>query len=665
MPEQRKGRRTRGLEQPVSSRLAGFPDQRAHRQAVVHLLVLAAVSLTLYANTLRNGFVTDDNLQLRENKFITNYHYIPKLFTANVWEFLGKRISNYYRPLQMLFYMGEYYLFGLGHPWFWHLVAVLLHIAAVFAAYFLIRALADEKLALWAALVFAFHPIHVEVVAWIAALPELLCALSLFTAIHFYHLARTTARPVPNHGIATAVFFVGLFCKETALVLPALLLAYEFFYRRESFRDTWLGLRRLLPYLCALGFYVAIRVRVLGTFAPLSAHFTRRETLLTVPVLLCQYIFKVLLPVRLNYYYEFTPQNTFDWRVAGSIAVIGALVVAMFWLRKARPLLAFAMAWFFITIAPVLNISRLGRNVFTEHYLYIPSLGICILAGWAWLRIKEAVSPRRLIAVAYALLALVLILYTALIVNRVPDWRSDISIYQKGAVLFPKSANAETSLGIAYYEAGQSDLAMTSLEHSLSLDPNSYLAQLYTALTLSAVGDNQEASAHLLRAEELNTDPLAEWSLFAQAHANLNQWDRAIEYDRKELSLEPQNPVLYTTLGEALQANGQTQESIAAFRQAIRLDPGSMDASTNLAITLAEEDDTDEAIKLLDFALRIHPDGLHADAGWFNLGNIHAHKAEWDAAAAAYKHALELNPDLDAARQRLESVQAQQAAQRQ
>ena len=97
------------------------------------------------------------------------------------------------------------------------------------------------------------------------------------------------------------------------------------------------------------------------------------------------------------------------------------------------------------------------------------------------------------------------------------------------------------------------------------------------------------------------------WTLYAQTYANLKQWDRAIEYDRKELELEPQNPALYTVLGEALQHNGQTQESIAAFRQAIQSEPGYLDASVNLAITLAQQGDIGPSHRAIGFRTEDSP----------------------------------------------------------
>jgi len=665
MIEKRNGRRTKVAERPASARRAGFRELRGRGRAAVHLLILAAVSLALYADALRDGFVTDDAGQLVGNPLIKNYHNIPKLFSINVWSYLHPIANNYYRPLQMVFYMGEYYLFGL-HAWQFHLGNLLLNVAAVFAAYFLVRALADERLALWAALLFAFQPVHVEAVVWIAAVPELLCALCYFTAMLFYHRARAGAQPARDHGIATAIFFCGLFCKETMLVFPAVLLAYEFFYRRESLRAIGLGFQRLLPYLCALGIYVAIRLKVLGSFAPTAAvRFTGRQTFFTAPVLLCRYIFRLLWPANLSYHYDLYPQNAPDWKFAASAVLIGALAYAMFRMRKSQPLLVFALAWFFVIIAPALSISHVSTNLLAERYLYIPSLGFCILAGWAWLRIRDRVSQKTALTFAYPALALLLTIYSVQIVRRIPDWSSDISLYQKSVQQCPDSPDVLKGLGFSYYTAGQFDLALATFERLAVLEPASLNVHLYLAVTQSALGDSQEAAAELLQADKLRTTEDDPWAIYGQTYANLKQWDRAIEYDRKEIGINPWNPAFYTVLGEALQEDGQTQDSIAAFREAIRLDPGHLDASINLAVTLAQQGDLDQAINLLVTALHYHTDGPHVDAAWLNLGDVYANKGEWNEAADAYQHALNLNPDMAIARDRLDSVEAHEAASRQ
>lgn len=656
----RKGRKTQASRQPPAQRHAGSPANTARRTTALHMSLLSAVSLALYAAALPSDFVSDDTQQLLQNPFITNYRYIPRLFATHVWAFAQLPRGNYYRPLQMLVYMAEYYAFGF-YPWPFHLVNLLVGIAAVMAVYFLTRALANSSLALWTALLFALHPVHSEPVVWIAALPDLLCGLSLFTAMIFYHRARTGTRPLLNHATATAIFFAGLFCKEPAMVFPALLLAYEFFYRQESLRNILFGWRRLLPYAAALAVYIAFRLRVLGAFAPAKGAMNRltlRQNFLSVPVLVGQYVLKLLWPVNLNYFYQFTPENAIGWKFIVSVLLIGALLGAMFWLRRAQPLLSFAVAWFFCTLAPVLSIENVSASVFAERYLFAPSLGFCIWASWAWLRMQRDWPRRLALGVAYPGLALVLAFWIVQIERRIPDWRNDLQLLQKTAVQSPNLPIIQGGLGVAYYNAGKFELAIPPLERSLALGYGGYDTHLFLSLSMAGLGEYQAANDELRLAYELKPPDEQAWSAFGLAHASLRQWDRAVDCYRKATETDPQNQLMFELLGEALQQEGDMPGAIAAWRQALQLQPGYLDPSINLAITLAQEQKTDEAIGILTTALQAHPKETHSADGYANLGTIYMHRGELDAAEAAYEHALDLNPDLTFARQAIASIDA-------
>lgn len=640
----------------------------ARRTTLWHLLMLIAVTAGLYAAALRNGFVSDDTTQLLQNPFITSYRNIPRLFGTNTWAFLHSGTSNYYRPLGMVLYMLEYYSFGF-HAFPFHIFNLAVGIAGVVAVYFLVRALAgDSPLALCAALLFAFHPVHVEPIVWIAALPDLLCGLSLFTAMLFYHRARTGPRPLLNHAIATIVYFAGLFCKEPAMVFPGLLVAYEFLYRRESFRKLFSPpiLRGLAPYVDALAVYLSFRLRALGGFAPAygnGRHLTHWQNFLSVPVLTAQYMLKLLWPTKLNYYYHFIPQEHADGKFVLSVALICAVVAAIFWLRKAEPFLSFALAWFFITLIPTLSIANVSDMVFAERYLYIPSFGFCVLGAWAVLRLTRSPFGQEARRAAYACLAVLLLFYAVQIERRIPEWHDDVRLFQSAALLSPRLAIVQLALGGSYNREGKFDLAIAPLQRSIGLGRTDYEPHLYLALALPHLGRNAEANAELQRAYQgFGSDRFA-WSAFGLAHAGLGQWDRAADCYRKAATADPNNQLMFELLGEALQENGDMPGAIAAWRQALRLQPAFLDASLNLAVALAQTGNTDEAVKLLTAALAAHPREEHSDDAYVNLGTVYMHSGDWDAAEDAYQHALELNPDLSFARQNIDAIEARRHAQ--
>lgn len=271
---------------------------RSRRGILLHLSVLIAVSFGLYARTLWDGFVADDRSEVLRDRLIRSLGNIPVLFAHSVWYFTGSTDDRYYRPLKLIAYSVEYQLFGF-RPAFWHLVNILVNVAVVLAIYFLVRDLASglssaapgsgadtsrlvpdfgaAALAFWTALFFAVHPIHVEAVAWVAGGNDLWCGLALLISLWLYHRGRSGRSPAWNYSFSVAAFFAGLLFKETALTFPAVVLGYDFLYRRDSLRQMLAGWRRYAGYVAALGGYLPMRWHALGGFAPNTIPACRRD----------------------------------------------------------------------------------------------------------------------------------------------------------------------------------------------------------------------------------------------------------------------------------------------------------------------------------------------------------------------------------------------------
>ena len=122
-----------------------LPAAKAPREAPSWMgyatLVLLAVAV--YANSLSNGFITDDKLQLLGNPLVTDIHKLPQAFGSGVWSFLGYR-GNYYRPVQFLLYALLYSIFG-PHALGFHCFMVLLHAANTALVYALARSLIRQS----------------------------------------------------------------------------------------------------------------------------------------------------------------------------------------------------------------------------------------------------------------------------------------------------------------------------------------------------------------------------------------------------------------------------------------------------------------------------------------------------------------------------------------
>src|SRR5690349_9318224 len=247
------------------------PEKKSFALACVLLL-----AFSLYANTLLNGFVYDDHDQVEQNAYAHSARYLGRVLTTTVWSFQGTEgQSNYYRPLMTLGYLVCNKLFQ-SMPYGFHLVNILLNCIVVWLVFlFCSRLLGDETIALCAAAIFALHPIHTEVVAWIAAVTELdLAVFYLATFALFLRLGSGDRRQeLRTHAWMACCFLLALLSKEQAMTLLPLIALYEHLYRSDRDVTRWKTKVSRYGSLALIGCaYLIFRVTVLGGLAPVLKH---------------------------------------------------------------------------------------------------------------------------------------------------------------------------------------------------------------------------------------------------------------------------------------------------------------------------------------------------------------------------------------------------------
>ncbi len=654
MPRKRKNRDRKPLNSPAEAHPAplGKPKRRW-----LPLAILLGVAFLSYANALRDGFVADDNLQILRNQYVTDFGKMSEIFGMDVWGFVGGGTSNYYRPLQLVLYNLEYQAYG-NHPWVWHLMDLFLNAGVIALAYFLVLELADADLAFWATLLFALHPMHVEAVVWVAALPDLLCGFLLFAAMLAYHKGRSRrgSGAVWYFVLAVLAFFAAEFTKETALLFPALILSYEFFYRRVPLLQLWKCLPRLLPYAAALVIYVSIRFSALGSFTPNSGTYLLlrpRQLVFAIPVLIARYVGKLVMPLHFNYFYDTPPVTSFNAYSAGAILLATAIVAAMFLLREGQPLLAFALSWFLLILAPALDINAIGENYFTERYLYIPSLGFAILAAWGWLWLLRRAGSGAGRWAAWTAIAIVLCFYFVQIERRIPVFRNNLSLYETTVLASPGSAHIQASLASADHEAG--DLP-GSIQHgylAVTINPDYALAQTNLGNSLVEVGRTEEGIPHLEAALAQSPNTVATVLSLAKADVDAHRWQEAEQCYRRAAELDPDKANYYGHLADMAASGEQRQEEIAKLRDAVALHPESLDDWNELGRAYARLSQWSDAMACFKEILKRKPGDVPA---LLELSVAGQAKGDIATAISAGQKALATRPDDSGLRLNLASV---------
>jgi hypothetical protein len=453
----------------------GGPDRKG--SAFFPALWVFVLAFLVYCNTLYNGFVYDDNFQVVGNPWIRNVRHFKDIFFSHVWGFKGGHTTNYYRPFMHVLYMVNYYIFGLK-PWGFHLVNAFLHSGVSLVLFLLLNRLLHESRdrvsvylspAFIASLLFAVHPIHTEVVAWIAGVPDLL--VSLFGLLAIYWLISSDSGGVSgsaSYALSIAAFICALFSKEIALVLPLLLAAGLYAAGRRMRGAGWYARRCFLFVLLAVLFFF-LRAYILGGFAPIKRHeeLSLFEYVVNAFPLFSSYLTKLLLPVNLNSFYELHPvRSLLEPRALASLAVAAGFATAtVFSFRKNR-IVFFALVFMAVPLLPVLYIPGVGVNTFAERYLYFPSVGLAFLVAIGLERLYAKTYRIPATAVMVALLGVLSVATVA----RNTVWKDDYRLWTDALAKSPESPIAHEALGYVLLNKWRTDEAIEQFEMAIRLN---------------------------------------------------------------------------------------------------------------------------------------------------------------------------------------------------
>ena len=592
------------------------------------LLLLAALP---YVGILRNDFAYtyDDKVLILDNPYVHNFQHLGQLLTTGLWSSLGAQGGTpYYRPMATLGFLLCYQLFGpLAYGF--HLVSLLLNMAAVGILFLLAEQMLGDRVAAFAAAgLFALHPVHVEAVAWVSAVTDL--EVTLFYLLTFWCFLRA-ARPGGGRkawaeAAMMASFILAILSKEQALTLPLLATIYEHFYRGDRRETTRLQkMLRYGPLWLVSVCYVLFRVRVMGAFAhPTGMHaINAPETILSALALVGQYLGKLFWPARLSAFYPFLASASFlDVRVVRGVGalVLCAWAFGVLW-RRARPV-SFGILWLFFTLAPVLNARWMSAYVFAERYLYLPSVGFCLVAGWAFAVAWQITSSRGSIfrttlVGAACFVAALCVLRISL---RVLDWRDDVTLYAQTLAAEPDDYRLHDALGLAYWIRGESKGAEREWRETLRLEPNS----VQTLDSLGALYAQQrrfdQAMPLLEQALRLNPNDADAHLNLGAAYAETGKLDRAEEHFRTAVLRSPMNFNGHNLLGKLYFDSNRLGEAEQQFRQSLQCEPN-LAAYDHLGYIYVQWGDRDRAEKAFKAALAMDSKDNHAH---FNLGLIYA-----------------------------------------
>lgn len=464
----------------------------ASRQAIAGAALTVVLGLVAFSSVGSGGFVQDDAPLVRDNPIVKRGDVV-EIFTTDWWEGIGGRDDTLYRPVALWSFALERGPGGVVDPARAHQVNLALHLAAGLSLLALgVRLGAGAVPAAAAAILFAVHPVHTAAVAGLVGRAELLATLFGLAAILCWSWAED-GRRWAVWGTAACVF-LSAGSKETGLLVPLLIVAWDVLFRRGS---PWIErAAALAPTALAGTLFLALRVHALGVFPgtprPIGfdnplVHLEGVAHAATALGVSGRYAGLLLWPSRLSADYSgnaIAAETSFlsFWPLAGA-AFLLAVVASPFLVGRERArIAAFAVSLFLVPYVVVSNLVVPVGQILAERFVYFASAGFCLL-------VAVLIAP--LLGRRIALAALLLVALAGVVRTRaaVHDWRSDEALFEAVRRAVPESPRAAFALAKIRITQGRLDEAMTLLDDAIRLWPDQSGAWTDRAAILIGRGD--------------------------------------------------------------------------------------------------------------------------------------------------------------------------------
>jgi tetratricopeptide (TPR) repeat protein len=567
---------------------------------------LIAITWAVFGQTVGHGFVNfDDPVYVSENDHVRaglNWQGVA-------WAFTHIHSHNWH-PLTTMSHMLDCQLFGLK-PGAHHFVNVLLHSATAVLLFLLLDQmspssprdesvrLADRTGTIWSsafvAAIFAIHPLHVESVAWISERKDVLSGLFFVLTLLAY--LYYTRKPNISRYVAILILFAcGLMAKPMLVTLPVILLLLDYWPLERFSRS---NAARLLIEKIPLGILsIASAAATLvvqnegGGLVRLEVlPFTWRITNALAAYLV--YIWQMIWPANLAVAYHH-PGKLPVWQVAGAAALLIAITLGVFALRKRNPYLIVGWGWYLIMLLPVIGLVQVGGQAHADRYTYLPQIGLYIAVTW---EIVDLARFRRYpAAILGAAAAIIMSALAVRAADQVSYWHDSERLWRHALAVTTENDVAHLGLGQLLLDQKRLDDAITELQIVVARHPNDVDARLKLANALSEKkGRMNDAIAQYEAAAKVDgPNPDVETTL-ANLLLEQGRLEEAIRYYRDVVRLQPSSALAHYNLAVGLHRDRRLSEAIVHYKAALQIDPHYPDADNFLGQALLENGQEDEA----------------------------------------------------------------------
>jgi tetratricopeptide (TPR) repeat protein len=554
-------------------------------------LLLALITVLAYLPATRNDFVNYD-----DGSYVTENPVVQQGWTWQgvKWAFTTFTASNWH-PVTWLSHLTDCELFRLN-PGGHHFTSIVIHAANVMLLFLLVLRWTQ---AVWPsafiAALFAWHPLHVESVAWVSERKDVLSTFfALLTLLAYGRYVQSRGEKPQTIGdsaigggtmsigagfrsrfywLALLCFALGLMSKPMVVTLPGIMLLLDYWplARREIW---WRLFLEKMPFLLLVIPVCVATVAAQQGHAMASLHLVPLNYRLgNAAIAYVTYLLKFIYPVHLAVLYPL-PQEL-NWPLAFCCAAVLAGITALvWWSRRRHPCLLVGWLWYLGTLVPVIGLVQVGEQAMADRYLYLPMVGLLLAVVFF---IKDLAGPFHLSTRQLGWAAgLTLAACLGLTERQLSYWRNTQTLFAHALAVTGENAVAQINLGDVLEKQQQLDAALKHYEAALRIQPGEAMAYNKIGRVLSMQGKSEAA----------------------------------LNYCQTAVKLDPKSPYFLDSLGIVLTELGRLNEATRQFARAIQLDAEYAPAHFQMGRVLLKQGNDVAAVRSLLRAVAIEPDNF-------------------------------------------------------
>ncbi len=522
--------------------------ENTNRYDLLATLLIASVVALVFGQTFSHQLIGYD-----DPYFVS---LVPEVTSGLSWENTRWAWStsqmSIWHPLTWFSFQLESELFGAENDGARFLVNTLLHLVNALLVYLLGKKLGFSRdLALIISLLFAVHPQHVEVVAWVSERKELLATGFVLLSVWQYLVHRQTQTNT-SYFFCLGFFVLALLSKASAAPLAALLPVAHYIDirfsepgKKPSDRDLIKIFLTWLPFLVTASVISIITINMQA--AAVSEKLFDFDSSLN---------YLLMIGVRFAWYLEmsFWPSPIFLFHAApdslsGFTVAVSALEIVLFlwvvWRFRSNRLFLIGISWFVLFLAPTSGIVPVESIFVANRYSYQAHIGLFI----ALLAVARNVAPGSAAAAIRILFFIAITIFSLISWRQAAVWKDSVSLFENEMRYNASNEGAPIQLGFAYFGQENYTLARRYFEQAIALNPDGFYGYAYLGFLEEAQGNLEQAEDLYLQAVR-NADPYQYhhvqdvYEHLIWVHSTLKKHSLAVGYLKQGLAYFPDSSYL-------------------------------------------------------------------------------------------------------------------------